>query len=619
MDLEPTFDRLLSTAQEAMRGGRITEAILAATRAVELRPEDAKGLVLLASLEARAGQRTSAIYRLKQVLERDPSNFDALTWLSILCRADGLLRESLEFGRRAVQLRPGDPNVYSNLGLSCFAANEFPEAVACFERAVQLNPKLAVNFEQLGKVRQSQGQETEAFEAFLKAHRLAPRSVETVLSLAQIALNQNRAEEALKFARHALALDPESVTAKLLVSAALIDQGLASAADVKLTGGLGSESGSAYSLLGMQMQALGKMAEADLAFRKSIEVQPDQGISYCSLLRNSRVTEADQPLLEKMEALLRANKLNPRGLGFLHFGLGKAYDDLGRYQRAMEHFDRANEISYRLKFGDRQIDLSRLSSFVDWTIRTFTKEFLARAMEGSSPSNCPIFIVGMMRSGTTLVEQIVSSHPSVEGAGERLFWLSHAHEAIQPGSTRMDPSRLKVLAESYVRELTALFPGGLRITDKMPGNYRVLGVIASAFPNAKMIRTQRDPIDTCLSIYMTPNRIANEFANNRENIVFAYRQYERLAAHWDEVFPPERLMTASYERLVKDPEPTVREMTRFCGLPWDDRCLRPEKNERSVVTPSVWQVRQPVYASSVERWRRYEPWLGAFGTLRTTG
>jgi hypothetical protein len=150
----------------------------------------------------------------------------------------------------------------------------------------------------------------------------------------------------------------------------------------------------------------------------------------------------------------------------------------------------------------------------------------------------------------------------------------------------------------------------------MPDNYLALGLIHAAFPNARIIHTKRNPIDTCISIYTTPNRTSDPYANSRANIVFAYEQYLRLMQHWRSVLPADRLFEVSYEELIANRESVTREMVSFCGLEWDDACLRPEDNERAVATPSVWQVRQPVYSTSVERWRRYEPWLGAFGKLK---
>jgi tetratricopeptide (TPR) repeat protein len=566
---------------------------------------------------ARQGNRKDAIDRFRSIAEADPSHPQALTWLSVLYRLEGDFIQSICYGKQVVSMRPSESGVRSNLGLAYAEAKQFDKAEESFREAIGLSPSIPMNYVQLGKLLQSSGREAEALAAYKKADQLQPGSLETLLAISRLSFNQNLTEEAFAYANSALCADSNSTEARLLLAATLIDQGMAAQAQVHLQTVLSSpeKNGAAFSLLGMQMQALGRLAEADAAFNKSIDIQPEQGISYCALLRNSRVLTSSQPMLDRMETLIANSDLNPRGLSFLHFGLGKAYDDLAQYERAIAHFDRANEIAYRLKFGSQTWDRTRLSHYVDWTIETFTREFVERHSLQSNASESPIFVVGMMRSGTTLVEQILSSHSQVEGAGEQPFWLTHAHEAVQPGTSVLKLPVLRRLSDAYLEKMRALFPKSVRITDKMPGNYRVLGVLAAAFPKAKFVHTRRNPIDTCLSIYMTPNRIANEFANNRENIVFAYRQYQRLAEHWERTLPPERLLTVEYEGLVSDPEPVVRRLLDFCGLDWEEKCLHHEQNERSVITPSVWQVRQPIYTNSVARWRRYEPWLGPFASL----
>jgi len=608
---------LLQRAGEALKERRIDDALILARQAQALLPDDQDCNFTLATIEARAGLVDSAIQRLQGLAERVPDRFDAHFWLSVLYRTRHEYEESLRHAHRAIEIRAGEGQLYSNLALTQMACQDFAAATRSFERAIQLSPRVAENYEMLGKTLWLQGRENQALDAYARAGRLAPHSLDTLLVLAQIAASQNRYEDASKLAHQVLAKDPGSSVAKLVLAGASVEAGLASSAQKQIRAILDAEptNSTALVLAGMQQQALGKTAEAESAYRKSIALNPEQGLAYCSLVRAIKVTEDYRPFLHSMENLVRSERVNPRGKSFLHFGLGKAYDDLGEYRAAIEHFDQANKIAYRLKFGDGKFDRDRLTAYVDWTIETFTDEFLGQVNRTDPSTDRPIFIVGMMRSGTTLVEQILSSHPLVDAAGERSFWLIHSSEAMRPGTKKLDLSQLRNLAAQYFDELSRLFPAAKHITDKMPGNYRVLGMIAAAFPNAKIVHTKRNSMDTCLSIYMTPNRVANEFAHSRENIVFAYRAYQRLMAHWETVLGPERMITVEYEALVTNPNLTVRELVDFCGLPWSEQCLKPEANIRSVVTPSVWQVRQPVYTSSVDRWRNYEPWLGAFAEL----
>jgi hypothetical protein len=221
----------------------------------------------------------------------------------------------------------------------------------------------------------------------------------------------------------------------------------------------------------------------------------------------------------------------------------------------------------------------------------------------------------MIRSGTSLVEQILSAHPAVVGAGELLYWFQNAPALVSRTAGSINPQTLGETQSGYRDLLRGIGPDARRVTDKMPHNYMFVGEIHAAFPKVRFIHCRRHPVDNCLSIYMTPYQAPLDFAHDKGNITFVYREYQRLVAHWQSVIPADRWLDVDYEELVADPEPTTRQMVEFMGLPWDDACLRPEDNERAVKTPSMWQVRQPVYRTSTERWRKYEPWLGEFREL----
>jgi hypothetical protein len=209
-----------------------------------------------------------------------------------------------------------------------------------------------------------------------------------------------------------------------------------------------------------------------------------------------------------------------------------------------------------------------------------------------------------------LVEHILSSHTAVTAAGELQYWRIRTLELERGLDSWRDASALKNAADDYTRVLREIGPGALRVTDKAPLNFEALGLVVSALPECRIIHCRREPIDTCLSIYFTDFSSSLGFAFDRGDIVYFYRQYRRLMEHWLHVLPPDRLLEIDYEALVADPEVVTRRMIEFAALPWDDKCLAPEKNERVVKTASLWQVRQPIYKTSVQRWRRYEPWLG---------
>jgi hypothetical protein len=214
----------------------------------------------------------------------------------------------------------------------------------------------------------------------------------------------------------------------------------------------------------------------------------------------------------------------------------------------------------------------------------------------------------MIRSGTTLAEQIISSHPAVGAAGEVRYLPDHWRETIDP-TTGPNLAKMREVAEGYLRRLRHGAPNKAHVTDKMPSNITFLGLAHILFPNARIIHCRRNVLDNCLSAFVTPLGGPLEFMHSAENIAFSYRQYGRLMDHWHRVLPADRLTTLDYEELVSSREPTVRRIIEFLGLQWDNACLAHETREGSIKTPSQWQARQPIFTTSVERWRHYEPWI----------
>ena len=299
----------------------------------------------------------------------------------------------------------------------------------------------------------------------------------------------------------------------------------------------------------------------------------------------------------------------------MHFGLGKAFDDLGDQAEAMKHYDAGN----RLKATTARLDRAGMIKQYDNLISRFTAEALERAgRQLARPigpgDDFPIFIVGMPRSGTTLVEQVLSSHADVGAGGELGFWKD-CLQSWQAAGQSVEPAFVALAAEQYCAMLGRLAPGALRVTDKLPTNFERLWLIRLALPEARIIHCRRNPVDTCLSIYFTHFKEGLDYAYDRGDLVFYYRQYERLMDHTRRLLPPDRFTEIDYENLIADREEETRRLVAFCGLDWDDACLSPDRNSRVVNTASRWQARQPVYATSVERWRRYEPWLGELRDL----
>ena len=299
----------------------------------------------------------------------------------------------------------------------------------------------------------------------------------------------------------------------------------------------------------------------------------------------------------------------------MNFGLGKAFDDLGEYAEAMRYYDAANG----LRANSTRLNRADVATWFDTIIKSFTAEAFMRGWQNlirpaHRDDDLPVFIVGVPRCGSTLLEQILSSHPAVAGTGELTFWLER-FSGWNGSVDSLDAGELARFAEDYLAGLRRIGPGALRVIDKELANYQILGLLRLALPEARIIHCRRNPVDTCLSIFFADFETRHDYAWDRGDLAFYFRQYERLMDHWRRVLPADRFIEVEYERLIADREAESRRLVAFCGLDWNDSCLAPEQNGRLVTTTSLWQARQPVYATSVDRWRRYEPWLGELREL----
>ena len=295
----------------------------------------------------------------------------------------------------------------------------------------------------------------------------------------------------------------------------------------------------------------------------------------------------------------------------VHLALGKAADDLGDHALAMRELDAADE----LRRATVSFDAAAFVAETNRLIARLTPDLIARATELGCSDATPVLIVGMPRSGTTLIEQIVSSHPDVAPGGELNFWNERGAEWHRGGPSATEAAFLGRAANDYLGLLRGIGPNAARVTDKMPFNFLWAGLIHLAFPRATIIHCRRAAIDTALSIHQTLFNPRLAFPTGGADLVTYFRCYRRLTDHWRRVLPADRYIEVDYEELTGAPEPVIRRIVAGCGLPWNDACLHPERNPRVVNTPSKWQARQPIYRDSVERWRRYEPWLGPLRAL----
>jgi tetratricopeptide (TPR) repeat protein len=480
-----------------------------------------------------------------------------------------------------VRFDPNNAEAHYNFGVACQACGRSAEAVAHLQRAVELRPSFELALAHLAAGLVQQMREPEALAAYRRLSRRAEDPLARRLYSARALSMEGKRDEAEKELRRLLALAPQLAEARTFLGELLSNRGAFEDAADQLT-----------------LAVEGFPA----AFQKLAAVK--------------RFKEADRPLVERMRGRAERPGLDVLARASVQFGLGKAFDDLGDYAEAMRRYEAGN----RLRGISERLDRAALVARYDAIIADHTVEALESArrslvMPARQGGDLPVFVVGMPRSGTTLVEQILSSHPAVAAGGELPFWARRSFNSHTSGIRPLEAAELSKAAEDYCAQLRQIGPGALRVTDKRPGNFEVLGLIRLALPEARIIHCRRNPVDTCLSIFFANFGASQDYAWDRGDLAFAYRQYERLMDHWRRVLPSDRFTEVHYATLVADQEAETRRLIGFCGLDWDDACLAPERNGRVVRTASLWQARQPVYKTSVERWRRYEPWLGELREL----
>jgi tetratricopeptide (TPR) repeat protein len=529
----------------------------------------------------------------------------------------GRQAEAIAALHRSVALNPTVATVHHDLGLAWLAAGRFEEAASAFADAVRLNPELASAHHNLAISLDHLGRAEHAFLAYEAAVKLEPGRDMAQFRLGQIHLGRGRQAQAAAAFRAAAAAIPGTTQARINKAFAAEAEGDAAAAQAILRAVLAEDPdcGLAHLVLGHTLGQEGKAAEAAAHLERGISLVPDMIGSWQGFAANTKFTAADHAVIDRIRACLERPALTPVQRKAVHFALGKALDDIGEHGEAMANFDAAN----RIRAAGAVLDRASLARQSRLLIEATPKGYLDRTPDLGVADETPILIVGMPRSGTTLVEQILSSHPDVAPGGELGFWLERNRAGTRVFDATAKPETVRALAADYLAVLREIAPGAARVTDKMPFNFGLLGLIRQVFPRATIVHCRRHPVDTCLSIFTTSFETTIDFAGERGSLVYFYRQYQKLMAHWREVLPPDRFIEVDYEALVADPEPLTRRLIAACGLEWNDACLSPHRNQRRITTASLWQARQPIYRTSVERWRRYEPWLGELRQLLAPG
>lgn len=563
-----SVEALNNLGNALMNFGRPAEAVDCYLRAIRLRPSYAPAFCNLGNAQRSLGQLPESLQSCRQALTLDPRLVDAHGNLGNTLRDLGQLEEAVASYREALRLAPRHAGVLNNLGVVLRDLGRLEEAANSHWQALQANPKYADAYAKLGLVLTDLGRSQDAVESFRRGLALNPRDAEAQASFAVTLRLLGRPADAENVCRRALELRPDLATAHAFAGDLAVDQG--------------------------------DLAQAEASYRQALALRPDLPEAWLGLRRLQR--DDAQGWADTAQRLLQLRQ--PLRIRIdLHYALGEQCDAAGQYDAAFAHYREANELSKQ--FGLRY-DREAASRQVDRIISTYDEAWFAANREAGNDSRRPVFIVGMPRSGTTLAEQILASHPAAFGAGELPFWVgAEAAYAATSQQQSVTPEQHAKITADYLQLLAQRAGDASRVVDKMPGNTVSLGLIHALLPNARIIHMQRDPLDTCLSIYGHNFANGHPYASDLDDLVHQYREYLRLMAHWRSVLPAGSLLELPYEGLIAEQEAWSRRLVEFIDLPWDPGCLDFHKTARTIMTHSKWQVRQPITAASIGRWRRY--------------
>lgn len=511
------------------------------------------------------------------------------------------------------QTQTDDPELNAQLGRLCFDLGEYATAAKYYTKALSANPDNPRYLALVANAYISLKEYQQAETLLLKALSIEPNCNEAESALGGLYALTGKNDKAEELLEKALLRRPNdaglhSYLALLFGNLGQYEKALQHAEALKRCS---PKNRNPYYVLGKVLTEMGRFSDAVKQYEQAIKIDPGFGVAYEGLSKAKKFTSADLPLIEVAEARLKAGMPTQERYS-LHFALGKMLDDMGQWDRAFEHFRQGNLLA------KAAIKPQGGQALFKQQKRLCTRRRLVEAQRDGNPSEVPIFIVGMPRSGTSLIEQIISSHPQAAGAGELLDMSQAAiaicssfKSGILPLRNSETPSReeLDRYANAYLQALRKGREQALRVTDKLPGNYLSLGMIALLFPRARIIHVVRHPLDTCLSCYfqMMTEQL---WTYDLDWIAEFYRFYRKAMDYWKKTLPSGKIIDVHYEKLIDDPEGQSRLLIERCGLEWDPRCLGFFDSGREVKTASVWQVRQPIYKSSKMRWTKYASHIG---------
>jgi tetratricopeptide (TPR) repeat protein len=528
----------------------------------------------------RLGQLDEAIISFRRALAIAPKSPATLNNLAFIFQTREDFAQAEALYRAALAAQPVYAEAHNNLGNTLFKLDRPDEAIACFKRALGIQPSYFEAHTNWGNVLAADGNYDEAILHYRQALRLNPKDAESLASIARVLNKQGLVEEALTYWGKSLALLPTDVAT--------------------------------LNHAGVALRELGRADEAMKYFEKALRLAPDRGLSYLNIA-TTRQFDTQSAFFTGAQALLARPSVPDLDRCTAEFAMAHAYAKDGFFEESFASFARGNQLKRNSTHYDEAAAFSGISELQ----QTFTPALFEKFSGHGHTSDRPIFILGMPRSGTTLLEQIVSSHPEVFGAGELASMGNVAGQVAErmqqhfpQAMDRLAPGDLRAFADAYLAQAHSKAPkDARRVTDKMPTNFLMIGLIATLFPNARIILTQRDPRDVAMSCFSILFATGQDHTYDLGELGRYIVKYFELVDYWKRVIPAHQLLEITYEKLVGDLEGNVRQVIAHCGLDWHPDCLDFQNNKRSVRTASVTQVRQALFTTSIGRWRPYAPYI----------
>lgn len=620
-------------------------AVKAMTEAVRLQPENQQFLLNFIEVLRKAGQVEQAITVGKRVVKANPGNpaahsnlglayYDledlieaeasqqravaldpdfgpALNNLGSIARDNGDLDQAITYYRNGLRANPEYVEVANNLTSVLIESEQFDEARNIAEAQLKKTPNNSPMQRNMGRIHMFANDLDSAETAFRNAISLDETKADNYISLSQLLYEKNHPKLALLEAEKALRLEPDNAIAYHQIGMTKANLGDINAGfeNYRKALELNPELTASQIALGHLEMENGNFDVAREYFYAAEKISKDKLSSNVALARIEKMTPDNPAFLALEEALPLADSMPAIKAAPYHYALGKSYEDIKRFDEAFEHFSKGAKI----KRSMLKYDPDNTDSIFSNIISTFDEKAIARLRKSAISSSQPIFVVGMPRSGTTLTESILDSHQKITGAGElnylqNLFAIrkSDGQSDLAQNIATMPASDITRKIETFIENINTHAPGSPHIVDKMPANFQMIGLIHALLPNAKIIHIARNPFDTCLSCYTRIFERSQLHSYDLVELGRYFNNYVRIMNYWHDLLPKGSFHTVHYENLIDDIEREARRIIDHCGLEWDDACLEFYKGKRRVRTASVQQVRQPLYTTSKEKWKKYE-------------